>query len=796
MTNAGGVALTRKGVLNGYIPCRMLAPLLLAFQIAAVPSGIYHGRSGQTAARVPVADATAAAITVDGRLDEPVWRTAALLTGFSLYEPVDQRPAPDSTEVLVWYSATAIHFGIRAFEPHGAVRATLADRDRISADDYVELHLDTFHERRRAFVFMVNPLGVQADGTKSEGGGFIPGSNVAPGQNDLSADFVWESKGRLTDWGYEVEIRIPFNSLRYPIGGSQSWGLQVNRHVQHSGYAETWTPALKGSASFIAQAGTITGLSGMQHGQVLALNPELTSTISGTPAATAGANWSYKAQQQLGGNVRWGIGSNFVVNGTIRPDFSQVEADASQIAADARFALFYPERRPFFVEGSDQFNVPNTLVYTRRIVQPDAAVKVTGKIGRADLAVLSAIDQAPSGTSVGKPMVDIVRLQQSFGEQSTAGLVYSDRVGAGRSNRVAGADVHLVFQRLYFAQFQVVSSTTSSSSGAQSGPLWDAVVDRTGRTFGFHYNIFGVAPRFSTDNGFVARTGIVSPGIANRITVFGPQGSWFERYTGFLRVAGVWKYDDFFAGRSVLEQSASVTDNFTFRGGWSVNASPTFSRYRFDPAAYANVRTTTSLGALVPFVPSGTLGAAVINISASTPQFRRFAASVGATVGNDVDFFEASQVRRADYNASLDLRPTERLRVSATYVSSSFVRLSDGVRTATTRIPRLKTEYQIARPLFLRLVAQYEASVREPLVDPANGRTLRVKASDGSYAASSSRTTNTLRGDFLFSYRPSPGTVFFAGYGNTMTETQPLAFQQLRRAADAFFVKASYVFRP
>lgn len=771
----------------------MLAPLLLAFQVAAIPSAIFHGRNGQTAARVPVADGAAAAITVDGRLDEPVWRSAALLTGFSLYEPVDQRPAPDSTEVLVWYSSTAIHFGIRAFEPHGTVRATLADRDRISADDYVELHLDTFLERRRAFVFMVNPLGVQADGTKSEGGGFIPGSNVAPGQNDLSADFVWESKGRLTDFGYEVELRIPFNSLRYPMGGTQSWGMQVNRHVQHSGYAETWTPALKGSASFIAQAGTLTGLTGMQHGQVLAFNPELTSTITGTPS---GANWSYNAKQQLGGNVRWGIGSNFVVNGTIRPDFSQVEADASQIAADARFALFYPERRPFFVEGSDQFNVPNTLVYTRRIVQPDAAVKVTGKIGRADLAVLSAIDQAPAGSTGGKPMVDIVRLQQSFGEQSTAGLVYSDRVGGGRSNRVVGADVHLVFQRLYFAQFQMVSSTTNTAAGAQSGPLWDAVVDRTGRNFGFHYNIFGVAPGFSTDNGFVNRTGIVSPGIANRITLFGKQGSFFERYTGFLRVVGVWKYDDFFAGRTVLEQSASLNDMFTFRGGWSMNASPTFSRYAFDPASYANVRATTSLGAVVPFVPGGTLSTAVMAFSASTPQFRRFAASVGATMGNDVAFSEASQVRRADYNASLDLRPNERLRVSATYLSSSFTRKSDGVRSAATRIPRLKMEYQIARPLFLRLIAQYEATVREPLKDPANGRTLQVRTSSSAFAPSTARTTNTLRGDFLVSYRPSPGTVFFAGYGNTMTEPQPLAFQELRRAADAFFVKASYVFRP
>ena len=163
----------------------MLIPFLAAFQLgAAMPPHVYDGRAGQTHVAPPRLEADA---DIDGHLDEAVWKQAAMLTGFSLYQPVDQRPAPDSTEVLVWYSSDAIYFGIRAFAVPGTVRATLADRDRISSDDNVEIHLDTFRELNRAFVFSVNPLGVQADGTKSESGGFIPGANVAPGQNDLSA---------------------------------------------------------------------------------------------------------------------------------------------------------------------------------------------------------------------------------------------------------------------------------------------------------------------------------------------------------------------------------------------------------------------------------------------------------------------------------------------------------------------------------------------------------------------------------------------------------------------------------
>src|SRR5690349_8065972 len=264
---------------------------------------VYNGLANQTAVRAPKLEQD---VTIDGVLDEPAWTTAAVLTGFSLYQPIDQRPAPDSTEVLVWYSSDAMYFGIRAFEPHGGgdgVHATLADRDRVSGDDNVEIHLDTFHDRRRAFVFIVNPLGVQADGMKSEAGGFIPGSNVMPGQNDLSADFLWQSKGHITPWGFEVEIRIPFKSLRYAARDVQDWGLQIQRNVQHSGYQETWTPARKASASFIGQEGTLVGLADMHHGEVLELNPELTSTTSGAPTVLTGrapGDWRYVRSDALG----------------------------------------------------------------------------------------------------------------------------------------------------------------------------------------------------------------------------------------------------------------------------------------------------------------------------------------------------------------------------------------------------------------------------------------------------------------------------------------------------------------
>lgn len=767
----------------------MIIEILGALQIVASgPGTVYNARDGHTSVRVPSLEAS---VTIDGVLDEEVWGLAALLTGFSQYQPVDSRPSPDSTEVRIWYARDAIHFGVRAFEPHGDVRGTLAERDKVGADDNVEIHLDTYNERNRAFVFIVNPLGVQADGTKSEGGGFIPGANVMPGQNDLSADFQWESRGRLTDYGYEVEIRIPFSTLRYPGSPVQDWGIQIQRNVQHRGAEDTWTPTRRAAASFIDQAGLLVGLTGMHHGQVVQLNPELTNTIQGAPSAPDG-EWSYDAEPRLGGNVRWGMGSNWVLNGTVRPDFSQVEADATQIAADERFALFYAERRPFFVEGVDQFNVPNTLVYTRTIVQPEAAMKLTGKMGRTDVAVLSALDGRGRDPEAPRPVVNIARVRRGFGDQSTAGMLYSERVGGGRANRVVDADVRHVFGGMYYAQFQAVMSHTSEGGVSHTAPMWEAVVDRTGRSYGFHYGILAIGDDFAADNGFVPRTGIVQPGVANRFTLYGAPGALVDRFNVFARWEGVWDYDDFFDGRSLLESRAFLNSQLTFRGGWNLGVSPSFGSYAFEASDYAHVFTGT-LADPLPFVPSGRIGTFATQVSLSTPQFSAFTASVGATLGNDVDFLETSRVRRLDYNASLEARPTQQLRVGATYRSTSFTRRRDDVRTASTRIPRLKVEYQATRSLFLRVVAQYTAVEREPLRDPRTGEVLLLQ-SGGLFMPSEGTRSNQLRTDWLFSFRPSPGTVFFLGYGNTLREPDPLSFRNLERTEDAFFVKVSYLF--
>lgn len=757
---------------------------------------IYDGRSGHTHVVLPQHGNEA---RVDGELDEPQWADAALLTGFSLYQPVDGRPAPDSTEVLLWYSPSALYVGIRAFEPHAPVHATLADRDRISGDDNVQLYIDTFDDRRRAYMFAVNPLGIQADGTRSEGSGAGQAGGV-PGQTDLSSDYAFESKGHVTTWGYQVEIRIPFSSLKYPATSRLTWGFNVQRIVQHSGYVETWTAAHRASASFLSESGHLEGIGDLHRGVVLELNPEVTARMNGGPApltssALPSDAWSYQSAEQVGGNLKYDLSSALTVNATIRPDFSQVEADATQIASDPRFALYYPEKRPFFIDGIEQFDSPNQLVYTRRIAQPLLAAKLTGTVMHTDVAYLNAVDdRALSTTGQDHPLYNILRVRRDVLSQTTLGLLYTDRTDGQDVNRVASADVHVVFDKLYFAQFQAAVSRTTSAGATASSPLWDAIVDRTGRSFGFHYSLTGIGDDFTAASGFVARNGVVRSQFRNRFTLYGAPGAFLENYTVRLFHDGLWGYDSFFRGASVLEGLITWENVFTLRGGWNVTVAPLSSTFAFDPRTYASYGSIDASGDTTAFVVAPRLNGTTVRFSIVSPQFQHLDFTVGGKVGSDIDVLETDLAHRADYSALVDWLPTRQIRVHGSYVGSTLRRSRDGVQVARARIPRIAAEYQIARPLFVRLVGQYDAEYRAPLTDYRTGAPLLVRT-NGLWSPTVEQRSNQLRVDGLVAYQPTPGTVVFIGYGDSLAEPDPLSFSRLRRNADAFFVKLSYVFR-
>ncbi|HJU73817.1 MAG TPA: DUF5916 domain-containing protein, partial [Gemmatimonadaceae bacterium] len=533
--------------------CALCAALTLTATSAWAQNGVYHGRSGQLTAAVPRADTAA---VIDGELSEPVWRSAAVLTGFSSYLPVDNQPAQDSTEVLIWYTTTDIYFGVRAYESHGSVHATLAARDRIDSDDYIQLLIDPFNDRRRAFVFGVNPLGAQADGIRTDAFGGAPQARgqtfggSPPANIDLNPDFVFASKGRLTDWGYEVEVRIPLKSIRFQGTNEQRWSFQALRYVQHSGYQQTWTPARRGSAAFLGQSGTLSGFRDLQRETVLELNPEVTTAISGTPTTSG---WQYETSPDVGANLRWRIVPNVTLNATARPDFSQVEADAAQIPGDTRFALFFPEKRPFFVDGSDQYDSPNGLIYTRRIVQPVVAAKLSGKFGRTNLALLSAVDDR-GGSALGteRPVYNLVRLKRDILSQSTIGMTYTDRVEGDDYNRAGAVDARFIYGGMYSLTMSAGGSVTRRSGSTTRAPIGDVSLSRTGRRYGALYSFGVVGEDFAAASGFVPRSGIVRAGLYQRVSFY-PSNSSIESWLIRGGWEQLWDYDGFFRGEGVRE---------------------------------------------------------------------------------------------------------------------------------------------------------------------------------------------------------------------------------------------------
>ncbi|MBI4421992.1 MAG: carbohydrate binding family 9 domain-containing protein, partial [Gemmatimonadetes bacterium] len=742
---------------------------------------------------------------VDGALSDTAWARAALLRGFSQYRPVDGRPAEDSTHVLVWYSPTAIYFGIRAFEAHGAVHATLADRDRIQADDHVLVLLDTFNDRRRAVVLGVNPLGVQSDGVLIEGSqqrtGGLGRTSTTRDTVDLTPNFVFLSKGRLTDYGYEVEIQLPFKSVRFQAGEPQAWGLNVDRRVQHSGHENTWTPVRQANPSFLAQSGYLQGLHGLSRGLVLELTPETTSRIEGQPGGSA-SGWDYgRLEPELGTNARWGVTSNLNLNATVNPDFSQVEADVQQITYDPRAAVFFPETRPFFIEGSEQYELPNRLIYTRRMVDPRAAVKLSGKLSGTDLGLLSALDARAASATGSQPVFNLVRVRRDIGRQSTGGLAYTDRVDGPDYNRVLAADAKLFFGRGLSLQTQAGRSFTRSAGTTSRGTMWEMILARTGRQFGFTYTFNGFQPEFQTLSGFVRRRDIVNLNLAHRLRFFGRPGALVESWTGELRMTGNWYYQDFVDGQIPADPKLHFTGSVTLRGGWVIGATFLVESFEYDPRLFTNVRIERTLpGGVTDTIPYPALPR-IPNVGTvfdiATPRFSRFSANANIILSQDEDFLEWSPAFDVFVTAQADWRPTDRIRVNLRYVRQQYLRRSDWTTVQNRQLPRLKIEYQVSRPVFVRLVAQYDTQFHDTLRD--DGRTnfplLFYDPGTGSYRRAVREEQNDFRVDWLFSYRPTPGTVFFLGYGASLTESEAFTFRDLRRVNDGFFAKLSYLFR-
>jgi len=722
-----------------------------------------------------------AQVRIDGVLDEPVWAGATRLTGFWQYLPVDGRPAEETTEVLVWYAPDAIYFGIIAHDKEpGGIRATVADRDNLDNDDHVVLEIDTFHDRRRAFSFAVNPLGAQSDGVRSEGAGQV--SSLIPGSTDLNPDFIWESKGRITDQGYQVEIRIPFKSLRYPSARQQTWGFQVTRVVKRTGYTDTWTDVHRANASFLGQEGALGGLHDLKRGVLVEAQPFVTATADGVRNDVTGTFDRESVNPQAGLNLRLGF-TNYALDATANPDFSQVETDAGQVTVNQRFALFYPEKRPFFLEGIELFGTPQTLVYTRRIVDPKGGLKLAGKFGQLGVAHLTAVDQ----TDAGDAWFNITRLRRDFGQSSIAGVTFTSRDQGGSHNRVLAGDFRYVWS-LYYLQFQYGASFTSDSAGSRTAPIWLAEYDRTGRSWGFNYQLRGLGNGFDDQAGFVnsLRSNVVLGHIYNRYTLYGGRGALLENLTVYGGPDRVWRYDRF-GFKPGLEGDEQLDATFQLRGGWQLEGHVERDFVDFEDSTYARYTVGAPGGPV--YRPVDDFSGFVWFAQLTTPTWRPFQAVLQYRRGRAAIFQEGTTGTGWQVTGEVDVRPVPTVRTALTGTVFRLYRL-DGTEFARSTIPRLKIEYQPKRELFFRVIGEYRSDRTAALIDPVTGAPLYI----GGVAQPVSEF-NGLRVDLLASFEPTPGTVAFFGYGSSLETDAEFNWSRLRRESDGFFVKLAYQVR-
>jgi hypothetical protein len=723
-------------------------------------------------------------VRIDGVMDEQVWSDAVVLDNFTQYEPADGRPAAERTVVRVWYAPDAIHFGIHAFDsqPH-TIRAKRANRDNIDGDDRIVIYLDTFRDRRRAFFFAVNAFGAQGDGVRTEGAGSA--GRTFGGNSDTSPDFLFESEGRLTDDGYVVEVRIPFKSLRYPSADVMSWGINIERFSQRTGFVDTWPDIRRASASFLAQGGTLTGMHDLRRGIVFEAQPTVTMNAPGERLAAGFERGS--TDFDVGATARLGF-TNISLDATINPDFSQIEADAGQVTVNERFALFVNEKRPFFLEGIELFSTPSQLVYTRSIVDPSVGAKVTGKVGSLSVAYLSAVDEDvdPAGRNA---LFNIARIRRDIGTSSLVGVTVTDRsvLDSAAFNRVAAADARIVFGRMYFVETQVGGSWTrhAETGDVAASPIWKVVLDRTGRAWGFHYSVDGIGEDFESHSGFVNRRNIISVGLMNRLTWYGPTGAAVERITMFVGPDRIWRY----SGGGAIEGSESLNASFRFRGDWELSARAGRNFIELDPGDYAGLETLTTTGP-VPYSPLDGVSGASYELRGSTPTFRRFDGNASVEFGRVTIFPEGSEGNARSASAGIAIRPSEAVRINLSATYQRLLRDHDGSEFARTVIPRARIEFQPARAFFLRAITEYRAERRDGLRDARTGEPLGVGG-----IATQPFAANGMSIELLASYQPTPGTVAFLGYAASLVEDDPFAFTALSRTRDGLFLKLAYLLR-
>lgn len=698
----------------------------------------------------------------------------ASVSGLIQRVPTDGAPSTQRTDVYLGYDSKNLYAIFVAFDTEPSkIRARLSRREDIFDDDSVEIMLDTFHDHRRAYSFLVNPMGVQADALWTEDVGF-----------DFSFDTIWESQAKLTERGYLVWMAIPFRSLRFASNDPQTWGIILNRGLPRSNEDTFWPPYSSRIQGRLNQEGAVTGLSSISPGRNLQFIPygifrsfrELDLRDPNRPVFD-----QRHAYGRLGLDAKSVLKDKFVLDATINPDFSQVESDEPQVTVNQRFEVLFPEKRPFFLENSNYFNTPINLVFTRRIVDPKYGLRLTGKDGPWAVGLLMA-DDASAGETI--PRSDpnaskhayfgIGRVSYDLGRQSNVGAIFTDREFAGSYNRVGGIDGRLTLNTNWVTTFQgVVSSTLNTDGTYQAGPAAEVTAQRQGLHFTYNFDYSDRSNGFVTEPGFDPQ-----PDIHNIVQHF--QYTFRREGSTLISWAPIFDtYETFDHGGNHLNSGFSPAMQVELKGQTYITLLYAKEMELLRPKDFA------VLPANNRYVRHTT------EVTVNTNYYRAVSLKMDVRWGTRINYdAPTGQIPflagRTSVNTTLTVRPSRKLRVDNTYILFRLHDRMGGVGSMNNHIIRSKLNYQFTRALSFRFIGQYNSLLTNPTF-------------------TSLQTAKDFNADFLVTYLLRPSTAIYVGY-NTNRENllNPLAadidgnlLRGPRYINDGrnFFVKASYLLR-
>jgi hypothetical protein len=704
---------------------------------------------------------------VDGDLSDPGWQGARKVETWYETNPGDNTPPKVGNVGYLTYDDRFLYAGFRFLDPQiSRLRAPYADRDNVSSStDYGGIILDTQNEGKRAILFLANPRGIQYDAITDDASG-----------EDSSPDWFWDAAGKVGTDGWQLEIRVPFSSLRYGQHNPQTWRIMLYRNYPREFRYQFFSAKLpRGGNCFICRSNILTGLEGLPEGGKLVVAPFVTGMQRAEPEAGLGTQLENEdAEGDAGLDAKWTPNENTALDLAVNPDFSQIESDVALIGVNERFALFFPEKRPFFLEGIELFATPFQAVYTRTITSPRWGVRGTGRVGSTSYTALVAEDRGGGSVILPGPnesaladqdfrsYVALGRVRRDLGRSFVSLLATDREVRGGGFNRVLGPDFEwrptardqIAGQLLYSwsettERPDLASEWDGRKLSGHAGQMWWF---RSTRTWDYFARYRDVAEEFRADNGFLPQVGYRGSDAEVGYTF---------RPTGLVRRLRTYLIGDYQSDRAGALIFRQISPGFGMDAFWN-----SFIRVRmgFDKVR-AGARTFDR-------------NHLIYEIEASPARFVN-RIGLNGSIGEQVDFDNSRPADGADVNAFATIRPTDHLELlfngARRWLDVDAAEGRSG-RLFTASVARLRTQYTFSARVFLRLIGQYVETERDPSL-----YTFDVSKRDGSFTGSA-----------LFAYKLNWQSVLFVGYGDERALTED---DSLERSGRQLFVKVSYAFQ-